>query len=383
MLFTGITGTSNSFNWLFPSADTGNTIQGNVLVIDSATTSTSANSVKSSTITLNSALAFTSLTSNPVLPSTQNEGNTITFNSVWSGGTSPYTVNYIITNTITKAIVANMLFTSISGTTNSFAWIIPKAVVGNTLQANVIITDSATTPEIANSIYSNTLTVIGAQAILDIFPSNQFPEGTGDSYILAESHPLSDGIYLYINNQEVAYNASGTINYGLSARPSGTYTVNSFDLASGVSSVETLYIQSSQPVGSGSGVQTTANSTTTSTILTTTANLSSKSTINVIPLMEQNSSLKNLLIAVVPTNSLSQPLGLNSIYNYKIYIYGYFGATVAILIVIALAIIMTYVLFFIPNGTTADGKQKRGNGNYALIILAIILVVLGFGTFIG
>ena len=59
------------------------------------------------------------------------------------------------------------------------------------------------------------------------------------------------------------------------------------------------------------------------------------------------------------------------------------GATVAILIVIALAIIMTYVLFFIPNGTTADGKQKRGNGNYALIILAIILVVLGFGTFIG
>ena len=100
-----------------------------------------------------------SITSNPTLPSTQNVGNTITFTASWSGGTSTYTANYLIVNTITGNLVANMLFTGITGTSNSFAWVIPSADAQNTVQANVILTDSAYFPGTANSIESNTLTI--------------------------------------------------------------------------------------------------------------------------------------------------------------------------------------------------------------------------------
>ena len=129
-----------------------------IFVTDSATTPTSATS-GTDLINVNPALGTPTLSSSPTLPSTQAVGNTITFTSSWSGGTAPYTANYLIVNTITGSLIANALYTGITGTTNSFAWTIPLADGGNTVQANIIVTDSASTPESTNSINSGTLTI--------------------------------------------------------------------------------------------------------------------------------------------------------------------------------------------------------------------------------
>jgi YVTN family beta-propeller protein len=116
------------------------------------------NSIDSEAI-VNPSLGVPTLASSPSLPSSQGNGNTITFTATATGGTSPYTYNYLITNTVTGNLVANMLFTNVASTTNSFAWTIPGADIGNTVQANVIVTDSAYSPETANSVKSGILTI--------------------------------------------------------------------------------------------------------------------------------------------------------------------------------------------------------------------------------
>ncbi|MCL5786760.1 MAG: YncE family protein [Candidatus Marsarchaeota archaeon] len=128
----------------------------NLTIIDSGVPT--ANSINSE-VTVNPSLGVPTLASSPSLPSSQGNGNTITFTATATGGTSPYTYNYLITNTVTGNLVANMLFTNVASTTNSFAWTIPGADIGNTVQANVIVTDSAYSPETTNSVESGTLTI--------------------------------------------------------------------------------------------------------------------------------------------------------------------------------------------------------------------------------
>jgi hypothetical protein len=152
---SSLTSGSASFSSVSPTSTTYYCI----FVTDSASTPATVNSINSEVV-VNSVLGIPSLSSSPSLPSTQNVGNTITFTASWSGGTSTYTANYLIVNTITGNLVANMLFTGITGTTNSFAWAIPSNLAGNTLAANVFITDSANTPETTNSVKTGTLTVI-------------------------------------------------------------------------------------------------------------------------------------------------------------------------------------------------------------------------------
>jgi YVTN family beta-propeller protein len=128
----------------------------NLTIIDSGVPT--VNSIDSEAI-VNPSLGVPTLASSPSLPSSQGNGNTITFTATATGGTSPYTYNYLITNTVTGNLVANMLFTNVASTTNSFAWTIPGADIGNTVQANVIVTDSAYSPETANSVKSGILTI--------------------------------------------------------------------------------------------------------------------------------------------------------------------------------------------------------------------------------
>jgi large repetitive protein len=59
-----------------------------------------------------------------------------------SGGIGPYTYNYIVTNSITGAILATQSGTS-SVTSNTFVWQILTSVAGNATQANVTISDSS------------------------------------------------------------------------------------------------------------------------------------------------------------------------------------------------------------------------------------------------
>ncbi|MDE1834191.1 MAG: YncE family protein, partial [Candidatus Micrarchaeota archaeon] len=73
-----------------------------------------------------------------------------------TGGTPPYTYNFIVYNSVTKIQVANMLTTS-----NTFLWQV-TGNTGNTINANVSVSDSATTSYEANSIHTSTITVVNS-----------------------------------------------------------------------------------------------------------------------------------------------------------------------------------------------------------------------------
>ena len=134
---------SNVFVWSVPLADVGNTFKANVIVTDSATTSVTVNSVYSSTVTITS--PYTPLTTPTLTLSNTliDQGQSILFTAATTLGTSPYTYNYLViafnSQTSSNQIIANMLFTANSFTSNSWLWT-PSGnlYVGNTMfEANV------------------------------------------------------------------------------------------------------------------------------------------------------------------------------------------------------------------------------------------------------
>ena len=186
---TAISGATSS---TYTASPTSSTYYGYIVTDSASATADSPTDL----VNVNSALGTPSLSSSPTLPSIQATGNTITFTASWSGGTSPYTANYLITNTITGNLVANMLFKGITGTSNSFAWTIPSADVSNIVEANVIITDSASTPETTNSIKSNTLT-IGSGIAPTLTMSPTLVDAGQDYYVDGTATPTSDPVNFY------------------------------------------------------------------------------------------------------------------------------------------------------------------------------------------
>lgn len=77
----------------------------------------------------------------------------------WSGGSSPYTVNYIISNSVTNNVLLSQLVTGVASTSNVFVWLVPQADIGNTIEVNAVLTDSAGIPVTANSVYTSAYTV--------------------------------------------------------------------------------------------------------------------------------------------------------------------------------------------------------------------------------
>ena len=153
----------------------GNGFQSNSNCQITIATSSSANGVGTNTIeaqdgansgtntilvTVHPSLTTLSLTPSPTAPSSQTVGNTLLFAASWSGGTSTYSANYIISNSITGHIITSQKYTGISGTSNTFSYTVSSSLVGNTIRANVIIADSAATPASASSVNTGTFTII-------------------------------------------------------------------------------------------------------------------------------------------------------------------------------------------------------------------------------
>ncbi|MDE1871665.1 MAG: hypothetical protein KGI06_05510, partial [Candidatus Micrarchaeota archaeon] len=151
-------GSSSVFSWQVPASDAGNTIEANVAVTDSASTPVTLNSASTSTITVNQAMTTPSITTPS--PSTQQTGNTLTWTTSFTGGISPYTYNWNVYNTVTGTVLANMLWAGNAFTGNSFSDTIPASWVGNTINANVAVTDSASVPVTLNSVFSGTITIV-------------------------------------------------------------------------------------------------------------------------------------------------------------------------------------------------------------------------------
>ena len=184
--YSSVGSSSNSFAFTMNSNLAGNTIYANVIVTDSATTNSITNSINSGTITINK-----NMSTPTVSPSSQegvDSGQTISFTTSFGGsGTSTYTYNWIVYNSITKITLNSTKSSATSSTSNIFVFTANSNLVGNTFNANVFVTDSSQSPITLNSIltakiYINATLVAGA-----ITPSSPTTD-SGQSVTLT-AHP--------------------------------------------------------------------------------------------------------------------------------------------------------------------------------------------------
>ncbi|MDE1860637.1 MAG: hypothetical protein KGH72_02860 [Candidatus Micrarchaeota archaeon] len=218
--FTGVSGTSNAFAFVVHSPTANNAFQYNVIITDSESTPAVSNSV-TNTIQVSPALAPTISASNTVV----HAGQYVVFTATTGGGTSSYTYNYQVVNTITGTLIANALYTGVSSTTNTFSWQVPVGLVGNTLQANVIITDSASTAATANSVESSTITVVSVSSVT-LIPSNVLLDD-GQTEVFTSTWAATTGPY--------------TVNY---FNVTGSKTLQQFTGVSGTSNAFSFVVHS-------------------------------------------------------------------------------------------------------------------------------------------
>jgi len=198
----------------------------NVIATDMGTTTPFVFNSLYNTITVNSAMAPL-VGSIPTLPASLNTGTAITFNAqtgptTTGYGTPPFAYNFIISNTITNSVVAWQLYPNVYTTTNSYLWTIPGNMAGNTLSANVIITDSATSPAVANSIDGGTLTAIGSACITNVAPSSiNFGSmnplaSVNTNNMITDTNSGGAGAYMYVSGGNWIITSSQLNGFGIS-----------------------------------------------------------------------------------------------------------------------------------------------------------------------
>ena len=93
------------------------------------------------------------------------------FTATANGGIAPFTYNFQIINTVTDSFITNMLVSNALDS-NTFSWLVPSFYYGNTIKANITITDSF--PTTVNSIYTEDIcigcTSPSSNGIIDIQP---------------------------------------------------------------------------------------------------------------------------------------------------------------------------------------------------------------------
>jgi hypothetical protein len=145
-------GIANTLNYTFRtgSPTNSNTFTFNIIVTDAV--ANTANSVQS-TFTVNIPLATPTIS--PSRATMLYSGQVLNISSYETGGTPPYTYNFIIYNSTNNTIIANQLGASSTflATTNSL-WITNSPV-----SAYVTVTDSATTKATVNSINTPYITI--------------------------------------------------------------------------------------------------------------------------------------------------------------------------------------------------------------------------------
>ncbi len=123
----------------------------NVIVVDNL--AHTVNSVYSSSFAISPALSLISLTASntPTITPTEYE----VLSAPTTGGSGTITYTFTIYNSVTNAPLATT-----SGSSSTWAWAVPSADVGNTILANVIATDSASTQESVGAVLGSAITII-------------------------------------------------------------------------------------------------------------------------------------------------------------------------------------------------------------------------------
>ncbi len=171
-------------------------------------------------------------------------GQTVTFSTSFAGGVSPYTYNWIVSNTISGSLVANSLYAS-SLTSNSFTWTIQPSAAGNTVFANVIITDSLSSSSqgshtTVNSIESGTIKVNAAPSVISITPSavtlDSGQSVTYDSEITGGTGPFTANLIYVSGPGTVNGITAGNVVESLTGQSDGTIAFPSFNSISATGS---------------------------------------------------------------------------------------------------------------------------------------------------
>ena len=140
---------------------------------------------------------------NPTITESANAvlmGSGMTFTANTNGGESPYTYNFMIYNSSTNALVANMLFTNVASATNSFAYY--SSSTGG-YYANVTVTDSVpysdNSTKVDFSVYSAqsnvqySCTVNGERQLSLLSSNTTLANGPDTNYIWTNATPTYDG----------------------------------------------------------------------------------------------------------------------------------------------------------------------------------------------
>jgi len=215
-LVSGSSATTLTYTFQTTSADVGNSPEeANVVVTDSFPAT--VNSVYSSTFTINPAMTTPSIS--PTSPATYSPGSTVTFSTSFTGGTPPYTYNWLVVNSITGALLANALYTGVSATSNSFAWTIPSADNGNTVVANVIVTDSASTHVTVNSTKSAVITISSVTCTISLgttainFGSLDPGTNIATTNAITDSNTGTANAYMYVYGGNWIFSSNTAISF--------------------------------------------------------------------------------------------------------------------------------------------------------------------------
>ena len=174
-LVTGSSSNSITYTLQTNSLDQSNSPEvANVIVTSSSSTVASA---YSPSFYINPALSFVSISSSPTLPATEDTGNTVILTASISGGSSPYTYNFLIYNITTGSLIGNYLASSLSAS-NTVSWQIPYSVGNNALEVNAIVSDGSDGgAETVNSAYIKPLYTKSVISITNVSPDSCIAQG--------------------------------------------------------------------------------------------------------------------------------------------------------------------------------------------------------------
>ncbi|MDE1834670.1 MAG: hypothetical protein KGH64_05000 [Candidatus Micrarchaeota archaeon] len=173
-IYTGVSTSGNSYSFTIPSS---NNALGTLTFSGNVVDSLAANYLLTNTLTINKALATVNVVSSNAIA---DQGQAVKLTVVWSGGTSAYTINWMISNSAdAHPIIANSIYQTVSGTSNSFSFTIPasnNALGTITYTANIM--DAATTNSIAT--ITNTITIKPSPInLVTMTPGNSVIIGSG------------------------------------------------------------------------------------------------------------------------------------------------------------------------------------------------------------
>ena len=231
---------------------------------------------------------------NPTMTGSANSvstGSSITFTASTNGGESPYTYNFMVYNSSTNALVANMLFTDVASATNSFAYS-PSSTGG--YYANVIVTDSVPYSKNSNKVQFSVYSKLGFGT-----PNVAIPDSTLE---IGQSETVTANVLGGKTPYTFAWTDNGNTIPGTTNTIAFTATANNL----GINNLQAVVTDSNGQHSTGSGTVNVINSISFGTPQISIPN-------SVLYIGQSETVTANVLGGVLPYNSFAWTLNGNKL----------------------------------------------------------------------